>query len=1044
MNICEIFIRRPVMTTLLMLSILLFGITAYRKLPVSDLPNVDYPTLLVMAALPGASPETMASAVATPLERQFSTISGLESMSSASNLGNTSITLQFDLSKDIDVAAQDVQSAISTAARYLPEGMPTPPFYRKVNLADQPILYLALRSPTLPLYELNEYGETMMAQRISMVPGVAQVMVYGSQKYAVRIQLDPSALANRGIGIDEVERAVRGANVNLPTGILQGPHRAFTVKASGQLTEAAAYLPVIVAYRNGAPVRLADLGKAIDSVENNQTAAWYINQRSVILAIQRQPGTNTVEVAGAVKRLIPHFEAELPASASLRVLYDRSESVEASVTDIKFTLLFALFLVVLVIFLFLRRLSFTLIPSLAMPMSILGTFAVMSLLGYSLDNLSLMALILAVGFVVDDAIVMMENIVRHTEMGKGVFQAALEGSREIGFTIVSMTLSLAAVFIPVLFMGGIMGRLFREFAVTIGAAVLVSGLISLTLTPMLCSRFLRPSTTGVLGTSRSSSPGLYHRVLALYGALLRWFLRHRRVTMIFLGLVVILSAYLLKTMPKGFIPSEDRNQIFAPTEAVEGISWPAMMQLQQRIAEVVRQNPHVDSFMSSAGSRGTPNSGSNLGLLFIRLKDRSERKESVEQVIHELRVQTRGIPGIRAFFQNPPTIQVGGRFTRSQYQYTLQSTSTEELYRYGPLLAEKMKALPGFRDVTTDLQLKNPEVYLDIDRDKASALGVSAALVEDALYTAYGSREISTIYAPSNQYAVIMELEPQYQAEPGLLSMLYVRSSNGQLVPISTIARISRGYGPLSINHSGQLPSVTVSFNLEPGYSLGDAVTALDRLSRDVLPGTITSSFQGTAQAFQSSMVGLGNLLILTIVVIYIVLGILYESFIHPLTILTALPLAGLGALVTLLGFGMDLNVFAFVGLIMLVGLVKKNGIIMIDFAIEARKKEGKGAKEAIYDACMVRFRPIIMTTMAALMGTIPIAIGYGAGGESRRPLGLAVVGGLLFSQFLTLFITPVFYTYMESFQEKTAGWFRTRKRPSEEAGAMESQNINS
>jgi HAE1 family hydrophobic/amphiphilic exporter-1 len=1042
MNVSEIFIRRPVMTTLLMLSILLFGITAYRHLPVSDLPNVDYPTLWVMASLPGASPETMASAVATPLERQFSTISGLDSMSSASTLGNTSITLQFDISKDIDVAAQDVQSAISTAARFLPEGMPTPPYYRKVNPADQPILYLALTSSTLPLYELNEYGETMMAQRISMVPGVAQVMVYGSQKYAVRIQLDPWALANRGIGIDEVERAVQNANVNLPTGILQGPERAFTVKASGQLMQASAYLPIIVAYRNGAPVRLGDLGKAIDSVENDETAAWYINQRSVILAIQRQPGTNTVQVAGAIKRLIPQFEAELPASASLHVLYDRSETVENSVTDIKFTLLFALFLVVLVIFLFLRRLSFTLIPSLAMPMSIIGTFAVMALLGYSLDNLSLMALILAVGFVVDDAIVMMENIVRHTEMGKGIFQAALEGSREIGFTIVSMTLSLAAVFIPVLFMAGIMGRLFREFAVTIGAAVLVSGLISLTLTPMLCSRFLRPSRGGMPGKPRPSSPGLYEKVLALYGVFLRGFLRHRRLTMMFLGFVVILSAYLFKTMPKGFIPSEDRNQIFAPTEAVEGISWPAMMENQQRIAEVVRQNSQVKSLMSSAGTRGSPNAGSNLGIMFIRLKDRSERNESVEEVIHQLRVQTRGIPGIRAFFQNPPTIQVGGRFTRSQYQYTLQSTSTEELYRYAPLLAGKLMGLPGFRDVTTDLQVKNPEVYLDIDRDKASALGVSAEQVEDALYTAYGSREISTIYAPSNQYAVIMELAPQYQTEPGLLSMLYVRSTGGQAVPISTIARISRGYGPLSINHSGQLPSVTVSFNLEPKYSLGDAVRVLDNLSRNVLPGTITSSFQGTAQVFQSSMVGLGNLLILTIVVIYIVLGILYESFIHPFTILTALPLAGLGALVTLLAFGMDLNVYAFVGLIMLVGLVKKNGIIMIDFAIEARKKEGKGAKEAIYDACMVRFRPIMMTTLAALMGTIPIAIGYGAGGESRRPLGLAVVGGLLFSQFLTLFVTPVFYTYMESFQEKTAGWLKPKRRPSDETKVTESQQI--
>jgi HAE1 family hydrophobic/amphiphilic exporter-1 len=1038
MNICAPFIKRPIMTTLVMVSALLFGIMAYNLLPVSDLPNVDFPTILVNAALPGANPETIATAVATPLEREFSTISGLDSMSSTSSLGSVQVTLQFDLHRNIDAAAQDVQAAISRAANQLPEDMPNPPSYRKVNPADQPILYLALTSPTLPLYTLNEYGETVMSQRISMVNGVAQVLVYGSQKYAVRIQLDPKALAFRGIGIDQVADAVRRANVNLPTGALYGKNRAFTVQASGQLTSAAPYRSIIIAYRRGNPVRLADVGTAIDGVESDKTAAWYVDQRSVILAIKRQPGTNTVEVAGAVKRLLPAFQAQLPASVSLHVLYDRSQSIRESVRDIKFTLVFTLGLVVLVIFLFLRRLSDTIIPSLAMPMSLIGTFIVMYLLGYSLDNLSLMALILAVGFVVDDAIVMLENTVRHQEMGEDVMAAALNGSREIGFTIVSMTVSLVAVFIPVLLMGGILGRLFREFAVTIGVAVLASGVISLTLTPMLCSRFLKAAGNRQPGRFYVASERFFRWMIRGYKRGLTWFLGHRRGTMLFLAVVMALTFWLFKIVPKGFIPSEDRAQIFALTEAAEDISWDSMQRHQQALAEIVSRDPNVESFMSSAGARAGSITGSNSGVLFIRLKPRSERRLTVDEIIEELRPKLAEVPGIRVFMQNLPPIQIGGRLTKSQYQYTLQSTDIQELYTHAPLFAEKLRSLPGFQDVTTDLQLKNPQVNVEIDRDKAATLGISALQIEDALYSAYGSRQISTIYAATNQYTVIMELEPRYQLDPQALSLLYVRSAAGALVPLDAVSTITTGFGPLTVNHSGQLPAVTVSFNLKPGYALGDAVEAITRVAVDALPATVTGSFQGAAQVFESSLRELGVLLIIAVLVIYIVLGILYESFIHPLTILSALPFAGFGALVTLHVFGAQLDIYSFVGLIMLVGLVKKNGIIMIDFALEAQRQGGMSARDAIFEACVVRFRPIMMTSMAALMGSLPIAVGWGAGGESRQPLGLAVVGGLLFSQFLTLFVTPVFYLYMDEVQEK----FKKRKIPARVNNAQQADQI--
>jgi len=1029
MSIAGLFIRRPVMTTLVMAAILLFGIVGYRALPVSDLPNVDFPTIMVGASLPGANPDTMAAAVAMPLERQFSTIAGLDSMTSTNAQGSTTITLQFSLSRDLDAAAQDVQSAIASATRDLPPDMPSPPSYRKVNPADQPILFLSMNSPTLPLSTVDEYAETFVAQRISMISGVAQVGVYGAQKYAVRAQLDPKALATRQIGIDEVAGAIRRGNVNLPVGTLWGTHQAFTIQSNGQLFDAAAYRPLIVAYRNGSPVRLEQLGRVIDSVENDKVAGWFNERRAIVLAIQRQPGTNTVEVVDSIKQLIPTFKAQMPASVNLDTLYDRSVSIRDSVNDVKFTLLLSLCLVVLVIFLFLRNVSATLIPSLSLPMSIVGTFAVMYLLDYSVDNLSLMALTLSVGFVVDDAIVMLENIVRHLEHGEGVWEAAFNGSREIGFTIVSMTLSLAAVFIPVLFMGGIIGRLLHEFAVTIGVAILVSGFVSLSLTPMLCSRILRPVREVKHNRLYRASERVFDGMRGAYDWSLRRVLRYRFVTMAASLIILVYTAYLFVVMPKGFLPSEDTGQIFGITEAAQGVSFQEMARLQQALAAIVRQDPNVGSFSSSVGS-GPGGAAANTGRMFIRLTPRSERRLSADEVIQELRPKLATVPGIRMFLQNPPPIRIGGYLTKSQYQFTLQSPDTDELYRNAPLLEAKLRDLPGLQDVTSDLQIKNPQVNVEIDRDKAAALGVTPQQIEDALFTAYASRQVSTIYAPNNEYRVIMELEPEYQMDPSALSLLYIRSSSGALVPLNTVARLTRSLGPLTVTHLGQLPAVTLSFNLKPGVALGDAVTAVGEAARQTLPDTISTSFQGTAQAFESSVKGLGVLLIMAILVIYIVLGILYESFIHPLTILSGLPSAGLGALLTLTLFRMDLNLYAFVGIIMLVGIVKKNAIMMIDFAIAAQRNEGRPPLEAIYQGALIRFRPIMMTTMAALMGTLPIALGLGAGGESRQPLGLAVVGGLLVSQLITLYITPVYYTYLESFQQ----WIRRIFRSSQAA----------
>ena len=1061
MNIAEPFIRRPVMTTLVMVAILLFGILGYRALAVSELPNVDYPTIQVGASLPGASPDTMASAVATPLEKQFSTIAGIDSMTSSSSLGTTSITLQFDLSRNIDGAAQDVQAAIARASSQLPPSMPTPPTYQKVNPAEQPILYLAMGSKTLPLYTVDQYAETLMGQRISMVKGVAQVQVYGSQKYAVRIQLDPQALATRQIGIDDVHTAVQNANVNLPVGTLYGEHRAFTLQANGQLTHASLYRPLIVAYRNGSPVRLEDLGKVYDSVQNDRVANWWNDTDSVVLAIQRQPGTNTVEVVDAVKRLLPQFRDIIPPSVQMQTLYDASASIRNSVADVKFTLYLAIALVILVIFLFLRNLSATVIPSFALPMSIIGTFAVMYLLGYTVDNLSLMALTLSVGFVVDDAIVMLENIVRHMEMGEGVMEAALSGSREIGFTILSMTISLAAVFLPVFFMGGIMGRLLHEFAVVIITAILVSGVVSLTLTPMLCSRFLRPAGEMKHGRLYMALERFFDRLLNVYDVSLQWSLRHKVFVMTVSGIILIITIWQFAVIPKGFLPAEDRSQIFISTEAAQGISFDAMRQHQLELNKIVFDDPNRNDFFSSVGSF----SASNGGIIFIHLKERKDRPATespailhleqryggvpvlggairavaplfahhpdIDEVIEEFREKFSTVTGINAYMQNLPPIQVGGQITKSQYQLALQSPDTAELYRDSTSFMKEMAKLPGLMDVTTDLLIANPQVNVNIDRDKASALGVSAQQVEDALYTAYGQRQISTIYAPNDEYWVVMELEDKYQADPAALSMLYVHSSSGNLVPLNAVANLTTNLGPLTVNHLGQLPAVTISFNLKNGVAIGDAVNNINKLAREVLPPTVTTEFQGAAQAFQASLTGLGILLFMAILVIYIVLGILYESFIHPITILSGLPSAAFGALLTLQIFHLSLDLYGFVGVIMLIGIVKKNAIMMVDFAIERERNSHKTAEEAIYEGCLIRFRPIMMTTMAALMGTLPIALGSGAGADSRRPLGLAVVGGLVFSQAVTLYLTPVFYTYMDSFQTWAESRFGklTRKR---------------